>query len=173
MVSKNTLKSFEAFSNDIKSIKENYNENYLEAEYDFAVGTMQQVERWNSFSDSARYFLQYRTASDERVRDTHAALHDITLPKDDQFWLYYTPKNGWRCRCSVVQVLVSTNTQSDSKKATEKGELATSKIDKNGNNSLAIFRYHPATEKVVFPPKHPYNKVLGASKVKKILKDGL
>ncbi|MDB0602625.1 phage minor head protein [Tenacibaculum maritimum] len=169
----NKIKSFETFSKDISKLKKDYNENYLEAEHDYAVGTMEQVERWESFSDSERYYLQYRTASDDRVRDTHAVLHNTTLPKKDNFWNFYTPKNGWRCRCSTVQVLAATNDVSSSSEAIKKGNKATTKIGKGGKNTLEIFRYNPAKEKVVFPPKHPYNKITGANKVKAILKDGL
>ncbi len=169
----NKLKSFEAFSKDIEKLKKDYNENYLEAEHDYAQGTMQQVERWESFSDSDRYNLQYRTAGDSQVRDSHAALHNITLPKSDPFWLYYSPKNGWRCRCSVVEVLASITEVSNRKKAMSSGEKATTQIGKNGKNKLEIFRYNPAIKKVVFPPKHPYNKVIGAKKIKTMLRDEL
>lgn len=169
----NKLKSFEAFSKDVTKLKKDYNETYLEAEFDYAQGTMQQVERWESFSDSERYLLQYRTAADSQVRDSHAALHDVTLPKSDDFWNYYTPKNGWRCRCSLLQVLASLNTVTNRKKAMKKGEVATTQIGKNGKNKLEIFRYNPAKEKVIFPPKHPYNKVAGAKKIKTMLKNEL
>uniref|UniRef100_A0AA94F0J5 Phage head morphogenesis domain-containing protein n=1 Tax=Flavobacterium columnare TaxID=996 RepID=A0AA94F0J5_9FLAO len=61
--------------------------------------------------DTERYYLEYRTAGDDRVRDSHAALNGIVLPKRRPFWQkYYTP-NGWRCRCHVVEVLASSNTK--------------------------------------------------------------
>jgi SPP1 gp7 family putative phage head morphogenesis protein len=166
----NKLKSFTAFNNDVSKIKTGYNENYLEAEYDFAVGSVQMAERYNNFKDSDRYLLQYRTANDERVRESHQALHNISLPKTDAFWDKYFPPNGWRCRCTTVQVLASSNEKSDSKAAAKKADKATTKIDKNGKNSLEIFRFNAGKEKVVFPPKHPYKKVVGATKIKTILK---
>lgn len=165
-----TIKSFSQFSNDISKIKKNYNENYLEAEYDFAVGAVQMAERWESFEDGDKYYLQYRTANDDRVRDSHRVLHDITLPKSDPFWDSYFAPNGWRCRCTVVQVLSYLNDKSDPKKAIELGEKATTKLGKKGENKLAIFRFNPAKQKVIFPPKHPYNKVVGAKAVKATVK---
>ena len=165
-----TIKSFSQFSNDVSKIKKNYNENYLEAEYDFAVGAVQMAERWESFEDGDKYYLQYRTASDDRVRDSHRVLHDITLPKNDPFWDSYFAPNGWRCRCTVVQVLSYLNDKSDPKKAMELGEKATTKLGKKGENKLAIFRFNAAKQKVIFPPKHPYNKVVGAKAVKATVK---
>ena len=47
------------------------------------------------------------------------------------------------------------------------GEKATTKLNKDGKNTLDIFRFNPGKKGVVFPPKHPYNKVAGADKVKR------
>lgn len=164
------IKSFTKFSNDVSKIKKNYNESYLEAEYDFAVGSGLMAERYESFSDSDRYLLQYRTAFDDRVRKSHQVLHDTTLPKTDVFWDEFIPQNGWRCRCTTVEVLAKLNKQSDSKKAYKNGEKATTQIDKNGKNKLDIFRFNAGKQKVIFPPTHPYHKVQGAAKVKKQIK---
>lgn len=164
------LKSFDLFNKDVAKIKSNYNKNYLEAEYDFAVGSVQMADRWDNFSDSDRYYLQYRTANDDKVRITHQPLHNITLPKSDKFWDKFFPPNGWRCRCTTLQVLAHTNDQSNSKEASKKGNKATTQINKNGKNKLEIFRFNAGRQKLVFPPKHPYNKVVGASKVIKIMK---
>jgi len=125
------------------------------------------ADRWENYSDSDRYYLQYRTANDDRVRDSHAALHNITLPKGDAFWDKYFAPNGWRCRCTVVQVLASSNKASNSKKATEAGDKATTKISESGKNKLDIFRFNPGKKKVLFPPEHPYSKVAGAKNIKR------
>lgn len=163
------IKSFSQFSKDVSTIKSNYNENYLEAEYDFAVGSVLMAERWENFNDSDRYYLQYRTAADDKVRDSHQVLHETTLPKDDPFWDLFFPPNGWRCRCTVAEVLAYLNDLSDSKKAYKAGESATYQESKNGKNKLEIFRFNPAKEKVSFPPKHPYHKVAGAGKAKEAI----
>lgn len=164
------IKSFSIFSNDVKSIKENYNQNYLEAEYQFAVSSAQSAGNWANLSND--YDLQYRTAEDDRVRDSHKNLR-VTLPQDDAFWISYYPPNGWRCRCTAVQVRKGKFEVSDSKKAIAEGEKATTKLDKNGNNKLAIFRFNPGIQKVVFPPAHPYSKVAGAKEViTQLKKDG-
>ena len=162
------VKSFSAFSKDVESIKENYNQKYLDAEYQFAVSSAQSAGNWANIS--ADYDLQYRTAGDDRVRDSHDKLRDTTLPPDDAFWLSYYPPNGWRCRCTAVQVRKGRFEVSNSKKAIAEGEKATTQLDKNGKNKLAIFRFNPGVQKVVFPPAHPYTKVVGAKEVVKQLK---
>jgi hypothetical protein len=48
--------------------------------------------------------LQYQTIGDGRVRPTHAALDNIIRPISDPFWKQYYPPNGWRCRCTVIQL---------------------------------------------------------------------
>jgi SPP1 gp7 family putative phage head morphogenesis protein len=165
------IKSFNLFKNDIDSIKKNYNSNYLEAEYEYAVSAVQTAERWQHFSDSDRYMLQYRTAEDDRVRVSHEVLNNTTLSKADPFWSLYTPPNGWRCRCTVQQVLKRKYKESDSVNALQNGEKATTKIGKKDVNKLAIFRFNPAIKKVIFPPSHPYNKMIGATAAKKVAKE--
>lgn len=44
----------------------------------------------------------YYTAGDDRVREEHAVLDGICLPKEDKFWTRWYPPNGWSCRCTVV-----------------------------------------------------------------------
>lgn len=162
------VKSFASFSRDVEKLKSGYNQTYLEAEYIFATTSAQMAGKWAELDSN--YDLQYRTANDSRVRDSHRLLHDITLPVDDAFWLSYYPPNGWRCRCNAVQVRKGKYQTSDSAKAVRAGEMATMEVGKDGKNKLAIFRFNPGAQKVVFPPAHPYNNVAGADKVKRALK---
>jgi SPP1 gp7 family putative phage head morphogenesis protein len=149
-------KPFAQFSRDVEAIHANYNKRYLEAEYYFAQGSGQMAAKWANLDDTGRYNLQYRTAGDSRVRDSHAALRDITLPADDAFWNSYYPPNGWKCRCQAVEVSKDRYKVSDSADAAVKGKAATTQIGKDGKNSLAIFRFNPGKQQIIFPPKHPY-----------------
>lgn len=149
-------KPFAQFSRDIQAIHANYNQRYLEAEYYFAQGSAQMAAKWANLDDTGRYNLQYRTAGDSRVRDSHAALRDTTLPADDSFWDLYYPPNGWRCRCQAVEVSKDRYKESDSDAAKKAGNAATTSIGKDGKNSLAIFRFNPGKQQIIFPPKHPY-----------------
>lgn len=145
-----TLKPFSKFWQDVQKIHKNYNKNYLEAEYIFATHSAQMASKWHEFEkDGERYNLQYRTAMDERVRVTHQALHNTTLPPSDPFWEKYFPPNGWRCRCTVVQVRKNKYPKSNSTQARLAGAETTA-----GKNEL--FRFNPGKERRVFPDKHPY-----------------
>ena len=150
-------KPFYKFAEDVKSINENYNLNYLRAEYNFAMQSARSAAQWAQYEkDGDDFYLQYRTASDERVRESHAMLHNVTLPVSDPFWDKYFPPNGWNCRCTVVQVRKSKYPVSDSQWAIQQGEKATTAINKKGQNKLAIFRFNPGKEQKIFPPRHPY-----------------
>ena len=52
---------------------------------------------------------KYSTVGDVRVRDEHARLEGVTLPKDDPFWQKWYPPNGWSCRCSVIPIFEKEN----------------------------------------------------------------
>lgn len=144
------VKPFSKFWQDVQKIHKNYNQNYLQAEYIFATQSAQMASKWAEFErDGDRYNLQYRTAYDDRVRETHAALHNVTLPPSDPFWEKYYPPNGWRCRCTTVQVRKSKYPESNSTDARLAGAEATAGRDE-------LFRFNPGKERRVFPDKHPY-----------------
>ena len=162
---------FSKFQEKVLKLNERYNQHYLEAEYQFAVHSAQSAANWaNLQEDTSRYWLEYRTAGDEKVRAQHQALNGICLPKDDDFWTEYYPPNGWRCRCIAVEVLAREKNLSDSKKAQELGEKATTHIAPNGKNKLQMFRFNPGKEQKIFPPNNAYKKVVGAKQVEKTLK---
>ena len=157
---KGQVKPFERFYKDITAIKQDYNKNWLEAEYLFATASAAMAAKWKEFEeDGDRYNLQYRTAHDNRVRPEHRVLHGITLPPSDPFWDEFFPPNGWRCRCTVVQVRKGKYPESDSATAIQQGREATYQAGKNGVNKAAIFRYNPGKQQVIFPPHHPYYEV--------------
>ena len=151
--SKGNIKPFEQFMNDVQTISQAYNRNYLYAEYNHAVSASQMAEKWQHFmEDGDDYDLQYRTAKDDRVREAHRLLDGTTLPPSDPFWEQYLPPNGWNCRCTAVQVRRGKYPLSDSALAIERGNNSTASI------AQQIFRYNPGTRLELFPPKHPYYK---------------
>ena len=145
------FKPFSQFKTDIQALNQNYNGNYLRAEYNFATASTQMAAKWQQWAeDGDEYNLQYRTANDDRVREEHAALHGTTLPPSDPFWDSYLPPNGWNCRCTAVQVLKYKYPESDSAKAIAAAAGITDTPKKQ------IFRFNPGKQMKVFPPKHPY-----------------
>lgn len=160
------IKSFDRLKLDIAKINGLYNENYLQAEYQFAISSVQMGEKWQNYVESNRYNLQYRTAQDDKVRISHQPLHGITLPMNNPFWDKFYPPNGWRCRCNAVQVRASKYPATNEENALKAGNIATTQIGKDNKNRLEIFRFNSGKQRLVFPPNHPYNKVKNADKVK-------
>ena len=144
-------KSFERFLNDVQKINKTYNQNYLRAEYNFASASAEMAARWEQFMDDGdRYYLQYRTAADSKVRPEHAALHGVTLPIDAPFWEQFYPPNGWNCRCSVSQVRKSKFPATPHNEAMALGEVATQR------DTRQMFRFNPGKEQKTFPNHNPY-----------------
>lgn len=144
-------KTFERFLNDVRKIDETYNANYLRAEYNFVQASAEMAAKWEGFmEDGDRYYLQYRTQHDDKVRPEHASLDRVTLPPSDSFWESYYPPNGWNCRCTVVQVLKRKYEPTPHDEAMSLGEEAL-QTDKKG-----IFRFNSGKEQKTFPDYNPY-----------------
>ena len=144
-------KPFERFLNDVRKIDEKYNANYLHSEYNFVAASATMAAKWEQFAeDGDRYYLQYRTAHDDKVRPEHAALDGVTLPMSDPFWETYYPPNGWNCRCSVVQVRKQKYPATDHGEAMSRGEEALS------GDKLGMFRFNPGKQGKAMPDYNPY-----------------
>jgi len=144
-------KPFERFLNDVRSIDQTYNANYLRAEYNFVQASATMAAKWEQFQeDGDRYNLQYRTAGDTRVRPAHAALNGVTLPPSDSFWTEYYPPNGWNCRCTVIQVRKAKYPATPHDEAMSLGEEAL------GGDKKGIFRFNSGKQQKTFPDYNPY-----------------
>lgn len=144
-------KPFERFLNDVRKINDTYNANYLHAEYNFVQASATMAAKWEQFSeDGDRYYLQYRTAKDDKVRPEHAALDGVTLPMSDSFWETYYPPNGWNCRCTVVQVRKQKYPATEHTEAMSRGEEAM-----NGER-YNIFRFNSGKQGKTVPDYNPY-----------------
>ena len=60
------------------------------------------AERLDSDIDDMLWGYKYVTAGDSRVREEHANLDGVTLPKDHPFWNTFMPPNGFNCRCQAI-----------------------------------------------------------------------
>ena len=144
-------KTFEHFLNDVQKVNDTYNRNYLRAEYNFVHQSAQMAAKWEQYSeDGDRYYLQYRTAHDDKVRPEHAALEGVTLPMSDPFWETYYPPNGWNCRCTVAQVRKQKYPATDHNEAMNRGQEA---LDGERYN---IFRFNSGKQGKAMPDYNPY-----------------
>lgn len=63
-------------------------------------------ERTERLADRLPY-LRYVAVLDERTRQLHRQWHGTILRWDDPWWDTHYPPNGWRCRCTVMQLGVA------------------------------------------------------------------
>ena len=67
----------------------------------YGAGRLMQME--SPAVQSARPFVEYRTAGDSRVRPSHAALRGVVFDRSsDPGWRRFAPPLGHQCRCAVV-----------------------------------------------------------------------
>lgn len=133
------------FQKIAEDIFENYNVNYLQSEFQTAIGQSQSARDWQKIIQDKDIFplLQYKTQKDVLVRDSHQALDDIIRPVNDSFWRTRMPKNGWRCRCFTVQL--------------ESGEVTPVPERLSKQDFPVLFEMNPGIDRVIFDPKrHPY-----------------
>jgi len=74
--------------------------------YDVNLRTAHSAGQWERIArnKTTHPYIRYITRRDERVRLSHRAWDNVTLPVDDPFWLTCTPPNGWRCRCRITSM---------------------------------------------------------------------
>ena len=138
------LRTFSAFRLAASEINNQFVNQWLQAEYNYAVASSQMASRWIQIQENKETLplLRYDTVGDERVRLEHQELEDVVRPVDDSFWDVYYPPNGWNCRCDVVQLDSGTITP------LEKISLPDKMPD--------LFKYNSGKKGMAFPPGHPY-----------------
>jgi len=140
------IRSFSEFKKEATKIFNEYNVNYLSAEYNSAIAQSQSASQWQRIEKDAEIlpYLQYQTVGDGRVRPEHAQLDKITKRVGDPFWDKYMPPNGWNCRCDVIQLDAGRSTNTKGLKV---------------ENVPEIFQMNAGKDKIIFSDKHPYFKV--------------
>lgn len=111
------IKSFKAFRKDVATINDQFNNTWLQTEYNQVISTSQNATKWLDIERDAEVlpYLEYRTMNDERVREEHAMLEGKVARFDDPVWDTIYPPNEWGCRCHVLQ---SDNTDGSKQHAT-------------------------------------------------------
>ncbi|HIB37967.1 phage minor head protein [Mesonia sp.] len=130
---------FSEFQKEALKINDQYNQHYLQAEYNSAQRAGAMAEKWAKYEDQKGVYpnLQYKTAKDNRVREDHANIDDVIKPVDDMFWDKWYPPNGFNCRCYVVQ------TSKPATKGTPKAEPTPGFENNVGKDSRTFNEDHP------------------------------
>jgi len=75
----------------------------LEAIYRTQTQQAYSAAQWQETHDLDELWgYRYSTVGDNRVRESHAAMEGVTLPKDHPAWDEWVPPNGWACRCTLI-----------------------------------------------------------------------
>lgn len=152
-------RSFADFKEVAEPVIGQYNDQYLEAEYNHAIASAQMADKWLDFEkDKALFpYLTYKTQKDERVRKSHQKLDGITLPVEHDFWDSFFPANDWGCRCFVAQ------TDNPDKISNDKDLPSIETVP-------AAFRNNPARSGELFTSKHPYFEGMDVDIAERIIK---
>ena len=152
MVEGDKIIAFNDFRKKADKVFGIYNESYLKAEYNTAIGNGQIASKWQEIEQNKELFpmLRYEAHMDGRTSDICRPLNGITLPVDDPFWNKYMPLNHFNCRCTVIKIDKYSNDKPSTKK---KVENAVNKIDEEIRPE---FKINAGKEKLIFSYKHPY-----------------
>lgn len=152
-----TPRSWQEFKEVAQQINGQYFENWLRAEYDTAHGSARIAAKWNDFASRKDVlpYLRYVTQRDERVREAHRVLEGVTLRMDDPFWQEFTPPNGWKCRCDIIQTA---------------GPEMKPTLLPSDEQVHPMWRFNPATSGELFPQSHPYFSTVPAHQRPRLIK---
>lgn len=145
-------KNFGDFEREAGKVVEQYNRNWLKAEYAHATNFSQAAStylRHKERVDAGYEWWRYKTVGDSRVRPEHQRLNGVTLRHDDPLWDTIYPPNGWRCRCYVEPLLFAPEDDADGEKSRrtvqafmDSGEFERAQkygFDTNPINTLEVF----------------------------------
>ena len=150
--------SYTDFRKGVSQIVGQFNEQWLQAEYQTTVRHAVMAAKWHVIEADKEVYglLRYNTIGDNRVRPEHQGLNGITLPVDDKFWYKYFPPNGWRCRCTVEQLL--TDSAPVTSYESPQFKVASQTTDK-------YFKKNPGKSRVYEQDGHPYYEAMPGGKM--------
>jgi len=137
------LRTFSAFRDEVLKLNSQYNIDWLQTEYNHAIGSARMAKKWQDIVKNKETLplLQYVTAGDSRVRQSHKKLDKIILPMDHPFWDTHYPPNDWNCRCTVKQLA--------------EGEQSILRMDELPQLKPE-FSTNTGKARTIFPKNHPY-----------------
>lgn len=152
--------SFSDFKEQALDIYDQYNVNWLETEYNTAIGQASQARKWNEIEKQKEEFpyLKYNAIIDDRTSDICEPLDGLILPVDDPMWDSYTPLNHFNCRCVLEQI-----SQFEEVEVTPNSEVETIKEDID-DKVQPLFKMNAGKDGYIFSDEHPYFDVAKGDK---------
>ena len=149
------IRPFHEFRDIARDIFGQYNENWLAAEYDTAIGQAQNAVRWQEIEKNKEVlpYLKYSAVGDANTCEICGPLDGTILKVDDAFWDDFMPSNHFRCRCTVEQL--DDSAADDETPADTVDALA----DHAKDEMAPEFLMNPGKDGVIFNEDHPYFSV--------------
>jgi len=144
------IRPFADFKEQADQMWDMYNQTHLETEYNTAIQQSLAAREWSEFEATGVKKLMYQTQNDANVREEHEALDGLVYPIGDPFWNTYAPKNGWNCRCFLVEA--------DDEPTSAK--LSRAQRAEINTQVPPLFRVNPGKDRMIYDKeKHPYFNV--------------
>lgn len=148
-------KSYSDFREKALAVYGKYNDDWLKAEYNTAIGQAAQAGQWVDIESTKELFplLKYRTAGDANVSDICRPLDGVVAKVDDPIWAKYSPLNHFNCRCILEKI-----DKYSSDKPT--GSAERNRIQNEMNDIVQPeFKMNSGKDGYIFSPEHPYFNV--------------
>lgn len=152
LIGADKVKSFPEFKKAARQVHEKYNVNWLEAEYNTAIGQASSAKQWERIDRQRSIFpfLRYKAVMDKNTSTICRPLDGIIAEVDNAIWKRVAPINHWNCRCLLEQY-----DRYDAENLTPADQLR--KVEKQVTKEMDdVFKTNPGIDKVVFNEKHPY-----------------
>ncbi|MFV0366229.1 MAG: hypothetical protein ACK5JS_06975 [Mangrovibacterium sp.] len=100
---KGNLRSFREFRKDALKVSKNYNQVWLQTEYNTAVRSARSAANFRKYLENERLYpnLEYVESTAHYQRLEHFDYVGTILPIRHKWWKINLPPNGWNCKCSV------------------------------------------------------------------------
>lgn len=135
------LRTFEQFRQAAGLINDRYMKQWLQTEYNLAVGGAQMASKWLDIQRNreALPLLEFVAVLDGQTTELCRGLDGTILPIDHPFWNNYYPPNHFNCRSTVKQ-------------------LAFGKVSESipSVDIPEMFRTNLGSRSLIFPPTHPF-----------------
>lgn len=127
---------------------------YLETEYNTAIGQAMQAQQWNEIEKEKKDFpyLRYSAVVDDRTSEICEPINGVTLPVDDPFWNEYTPLNHFNCRCTLEQIDRFEDVETTSKEDIDNLVNGDGGLKETVNDA---FKMNSGKDGYIFSPEHP------------------
>lgn len=139
---------FNQFKEFVQSVSDEFNENWLAAEYSTSIAAAENCASWVRFEREKDVLpmLRYSTIGD--ACDICAPLDGTTLPVGDPFWNTMYPPNHFNCRCLCTQEEETVMQTSDDVADGRKSQVSELMND--------VFKTNCGRNKEIFDKDHPY-----------------